>query len=318
MTEVKSIRMMPPDPAADVRSSSAVAGNGAYVPFRELEYAVIDVETTGWTPEDSGITEIGAVRVRRGEIVAEFTSLVNPGTPVPEPIAELTGISNQMLAPAPPVAAVLPGLLAFAEGCVLTAHNAPFDVGFLRAACAASGLSWPGYPVIDTVRLARQLMITPDEVPDCKLQTLAGFFGTPVQPTHRALADARATAWVLRQLLRRLDDRGITTLAALTPWLEALEAAQAAEAEARAAEAEAAQTRAGEAEPADEAKAAPVGGAAEGEAAAARPSGTVTAQVRAAEDWAVQASTGGSEVASGGSAEPAAGVPSAPEASAGR
>lgn len=236
MTEVKSIRVMPNDPAADVLGASAVAETGAYVPFHDLEYAVIDVETTGWTPEDSGITEIGAVRVRRGEIVAEFTSLVNPGTPVPEPIAELTGISDQMLAPAPPVAAVLPGLLAFAEGCVLTAHNAPFDVGFLRAACAASGLSWPGYPVIDTVRLARQLMVTPDEVPDCKLQTLAGFFGTPVQPTHRALADARATAWVLRQLLRRLDDRGITTLAALTPWLEALEAAQAAEAEARAAE----------------------------------------------------------------------------------
>jgi DNA polymerase III epsilon subunit family exonuclease len=297
MTEVKSIRVMPTDPAADVRGASAVAGTGAYVPFRDLEYAVIDVETTGWTPEDSGITEIGAVRVRRGEIVAEFTSLVNPGTPVPEPIAELTGISDQMLAPAPPVAAVLPGLLAFAEGCVLTAHNAPFDVGFLRAACAASGLSWPGYPVIDTVRLARQLMVTPDEVPDCKLQTLAGFFGTPVQPTHRALADARATAWVLRQLLRRLDDRGITTLAALTPWLEALEAAQAVEAEARAAEAEAARARTGEAEVADEAKAAPV---------------------RVDETAAVQASPAGADVASDASAEPTAAIPSTLEAGTGR
>lgn len=287
MTEVKSIPMMPTDLAA-------VAGNGAYVPFRDLEYAVIDVETTGWTPEDSGITEIGAVRVRRGEIVAEFTSLVNPGTPVPEPIAELTGISDQMLAPAPPVAAVLPGLLAFAEGCVLTAHNAPFDVGFLRAACAASGLSWPGYPVIDTVRLARQLMVTPDEVPDCKLQTLAGFFGTPVQPSHRALADARATAWVLRQLLRRLDDRGVTTLDALTPWLEALEAAQAAEAEARA-EAEAAQ--------------------AEAEAARAEAE---AAQARAGDDGAVQHRPAVAEAASGVSAGPAAGVPSAPEAGPGR
>jgi DNA polymerase III epsilon subunit family exonuclease len=281
MTEVKSVRVMPTDPAAEVRGVAAVAGNGAYVPFWDLEYAVIDVETTGWTPEDSGITEIGAVRVRRGEIVAEFTSLVNPGTPVPEPIAELTGISDQMLAPAPPVAAVLPGLLAFAEGCVLTAHNAPFDVGFLRAACAASDLSWPGYPVIDTVRLARQLMVTPDEVPDCKLQTLAEFFGTPVQPSHRALADARATAWVLRQLLRRLDNRGITTLAALTPWLEALEATQAAEAEARAAEAEAAQ--AGD-----------------------------------AEDGPVRASPAGAEVAAGAAAKPTAGVPSRPEADAGR
>jgi DNA polymerase-3 subunit epsilon len=202
------------------------------VPLADLEFAIVDVETTGWEPEDSAITEIGAVLLRRGEIVAEFTSLVNPGTPVPEPIAELTGIDDRMLAPAPPVAAVLPGLLAFSRGCVLTAHNARFDVGFLSAACAASGLPWPGYPVVDTLRLARQLMITPDEVPDCKLGTLAGFFGTPVQPSHRALADARATAWVLRQLLRRLDDHGIRTLADLLPWLAAREAAQEAAREA--------------------------------------------------------------------------------------
>jgi DNA polymerase-3 subunit epsilon len=227
MTEVKSIAATAPVPA-----SGAAEGGVAHVPFTDLEYAVVDVETTGWTPEESGITEIGAVRVRRGEIVAEFTSLVNPGAPVPEAIAELTGISDQMLAPAPLIATVLPGLLAFARGCVLTAHNAPFDVGFLRAACAASGLPWPGYPVIDTVRLARQLMITPDEVPDRKLRSLARFFGTPTQPSHRALADARATAWVLRRLLGRLEERGISTLAELMPWLEALEAAQAAEAEA--------------------------------------------------------------------------------------
>jgi DNA polymerase-3 subunit epsilon len=249
MTEVKSTEAAAPVPAADV-----LGGAVAHVPFADLEFAVVDVETTGWTPADSGITEIGAVRIRRGEIVSEFTSLVNPGTPVPEPIAELTGISDQMLALAPPVAAVLPGLLAFAHGCVLTAHNAPFDISFLGAACAASGLGWPGYPVIDTVRLARQLMVTPDEVPDCKLQTLAGFFGTPVQPSHRALADARATAWVLHQLLRRLDDRGISTLAELMPWLEALEAAQAAEAEARAAQ-EAAEAEARAAQEAAEAEA---------------------------------------------------------------
>jgi DNA polymerase III subunit epsilon len=233
MTEVKNAEAATA-PAADLQGGAV-----AHVPFTDLEYAVVDIETTGWTPEDSGITEIGAVRVRRGEIVAEFTSLVNPGAPVPEAITELTGISDQLLAPAPPVAAVLPGLLTFADGCVLTAHNAQFDVGFLRAACAVSGLSWPGYPVIDTLRLARQVMVSPDEVPDCKLRTLADFFGTPAQPSHRALADARATAWVLRQLLRRLDSRGITTIGELMPWLEALEAAQAAEAEARAAEAEA-------------------------------------------------------------------------------
>jgi DNA polymerase-3 subunit epsilon len=237
MTEVKSAR-------------------AARVPLADLEFAIVDVETTGWEPEDSAITEIGAVLLRRGEIVAEFTSLVNPGTPVPESIAELTGIDDRMLAPAPPVAAVLPGLLAFSRGCVLTAHNARFDVGFLSAACAASGLPWPGYPVVDTLRLARQLMATPDEVPDCKLGTLAGFFAAPVQPSHRALADARATAWVLRQLLRRLDGHGIGTLDDLLPWLAAREAAQEAareaarEAAAREAEAQARETeaRAGETE----------------------------------------------------------------------
>jgi DNA polymerase-3 subunit epsilon len=210
------------------------------LPLPDLEYAVVDVETTGWTPDEADITEIGAVRVRRGEVVAEFTTLVNPGTPVPGPIAELTGITDQMLAPAPAIAAVLPGLLTFAEGCVLTAHNAPFDVSFLRAACEATGRAWPELPVIDTVRLARQLMVTPDEVPDCKLGTLAGFFGTPVQPSHRALADARATATVLGHLLQRLADRGITTMDELVPWLEALEAAQAAEAAEAVAVAEAA------------------------------------------------------------------------------
>lgn len=220
--------------AAGIAAELVSGGAVAHVPFADLEFAIVDVETTGWDPEDSGITEIGAVRVRCGQIVAEFTSLVNPGAPVPEPIAELTGISDTMLAPAPPVAAVLPGLLAFARNCVLAAHNARFDVGFLSAACASAAVPWPGYPVVDTLRLARQLMVTPDEVPDCKLGTLAEFFGTPVQPSHRALADARATAWVLRQLLRRLDDRGIATLADLMPWLEAREAAQAAEAEAEA------------------------------------------------------------------------------------
>jgi DNA polymerase-3 subunit epsilon len=216
----------------------------AQLPLTDLEYAVVDVETTGWTPDEAGITEIGAVRVRRGEVVAEFTTLVNPGTPVPEQIAELTGITDQMLAPAPAIAAVLPGLLTFAEGCVLTAHNAPFDVSFLRAACEATGLTWPELAVVDTVRLARQLMTTPDEVPDCKLGTLADFFGTPVQPSHRALADARATATVLGHLLQRLAGRGIMTMGELTPWLDALEAAQAAAAAEAAAEAAAAEARA--------------------------------------------------------------------------
>jgi DNA polymerase III subunit epsilon len=188
------------------------AGLGPAEPqIAELEFAVIDLETTGWSPGAAAITEIAAVRVRDGRRRGEFASLVNPGVPVPPGIKDLTGISDWMLAAAPRLSTVLPGLLDFADGCVLVAHNAPFDIGFLRAACAECGLAWPRFTVLDTVMLARQLM-DPDEVPDCKLGTLAGFFRARSAPSHRALADARATADVLGWLIRRLTHHGIRTL----------------------------------------------------------------------------------------------------------
>jgi DNA polymerase III epsilon subunit family exonuclease len=216
--------------AAGVGMGLASAGPGgsglgglAEVDLGLLEFAVVDLETTGWSPEQAAITEIGAVRVRadarRGEFVrqGEFASLVNPGTPVPPGIADLTGITDWMLAAAPRLGAVLPGLLDFAQGCVLVAHNAPFDLGFLVAGCGDLGLAWPGFTVLDTVMLARRVM-DPDEVPDCKLGTLAGFFGARTAPNHRALADARATADVLSWLIRRLTHRGIRTLRQLSAW----------------------------------------------------------------------------------------------------
>ena len=193
------------------------AAEGAEAGVAGLEFAVIDLETTGWSPGAAAITEVAAVRVRGGRRQGEFASLVNPGVPVPPGIEELTGISDLMLAAAPRLPAVLPGLLDFADGCVLVAHNAPFDVGFLRAACAECGLAWPGFTVLDTVMLARQLM-DPDEVPDCKLGTLAGFFRARTAPSHRALADARATADVLGWLIRRLTHHGIRTLDQLREW----------------------------------------------------------------------------------------------------
>jgi DNA polymerase-3 subunit epsilon len=189
----------------------------AQLELAALEFAVVDLETTGWSPEAAAITEIGAVRVRGGRRQGEFASLVNPGTTVPPGIADLTGITDWMLASAPKIAAVLPGLLNFAQGCVLVAHNAPFDLGFLLAACEDCGLAWPGFTVLDTVMLARQVM-DPDEIPDCKLGTLAGFFGARTAPCHRALADARATADVLGWLIRRLAHRGVRTLGELSAW----------------------------------------------------------------------------------------------------
>jgi DNA polymerase-3 subunit epsilon len=191
-------------------------------PLADLDFAVVDVETTGWSPLDAAITEVGAVRVRGGQVLGEITMLVNPGTPVPPGIFGLTGISDHLLLQAPPAGRVLPALLAFAGGCVLTAHNASFDVGFLSAACRSAGLGWPAFPVLDTVALARAVL-GPGEVPDCKLGTLAAFFGVPVVPSHRALADAQATAAVLTILLNRASDRGIVTFCQLTSWLAELE-----------------------------------------------------------------------------------------------
>jgi DNA polymerase-3 subunit epsilon len=195
-------------------AAEAATAPGQRRPFDEIDFIVVDVETTGWRPGEARITEIGAVRVSAGQLLGQFSSLINPGAAIPERITALTGIDDAMVAAAPPLAEVLPTFLAFARGGVLTAHNAPFDVGFLTAACQACDLPWPDFPVLDTVELARWVL-GEDEVPNCKLSTLAAFFGAQTTPRHRALADALATADVLMGLLSRLRAAGVSTLAEL-------------------------------------------------------------------------------------------------------
>jgi DNA polymerase III subunit epsilon len=184
-------------------------------PLASVDFVIVDVETTGWLPEEASITEIGAVRIGDGRPPVEFSALVNPGHPIPADITALTGITDAMVSHAPPIGAILPGFLAFARGCVLTAHNAPFDIGFLTAACGHCRIPWPAFPVLDTAALARSVL-DETEVPDCKLATLACFFGARTRPCHRALADARATADVLRGLLARLASAGVCTLAEIS------------------------------------------------------------------------------------------------------
>ncbi|MGF0117077.1 DEDD exonuclease domain-containing protein [Promicromonospora sp. Marseille-Q5078] len=179
--------------------------------LRDVTFVVVDLETTGGRAADGGITEIGAVKVRGGEVLGELQSLVDPGHPVPAFIARLTGITTAMVATAPALDLVLPSFLEFARDAVLVAHNAPFDVGFLRAACDRLGYDWPGFRVVDTVPLARRV-VTRDEAPNHKLSTLAALFRARVTPEHRALADARATVDVLHALLERLAPLGITHL----------------------------------------------------------------------------------------------------------
>jgi len=191
----------------------------------EVTFVVVDLETTGGAPVDAGITEIGAVKVRGGVVIGEYQTLVNPGMHIPPFVAALTGITDAVVANAPTVRAVLPGFLEFTRNCVLVAHNAPYDVGFLKGACAKHGYDWPEPRVVDTARLAR-VALHRDEVANCKLATLAAHFRTTVRPTHRAFDDARATADVLHGLFARMGDLGINTLEDLKDFSSRVSVAQ--------------------------------------------------------------------------------------------
>ncbi len=183
-------------------------------PLAEVTFVVVDLETTGQAPGAAAITEIGAVKVRGGEVLGEFQTLVNPGVPIPPMITVLTGITTAMVLPAPRIDSALPAFLEFAgfhSGAVLVAHNARFDVSFLRAASTELGHPWPGPVVVDTLALARRAL-TRDEVPNFKLATLARVFAADTAPDHRALSDARATTDVLHRLLERLAPLGLSHL----------------------------------------------------------------------------------------------------------
>lgn len=180
----------------------------------DTTFVVVDLETTGGSHSSAAITEIGAVKIRGGEIIGEFQTLVNPESPIPAFITVLTGITDAMVVEAPTIGAALFSFLEFAGSpneTVLIAHNAPFDIGFLKSAATQCATPWPNYQVLDTARIARYV-VTRDEAPNCKLSTLATFFGATTNPDHRALSDARATVDVFHGILDRLGSFGVTTL----------------------------------------------------------------------------------------------------------
>ncbi len=173
----------------------------------ETTFAVLDLETSGGSPRlGAGITEIGVVKVKGGEVLGTFQSFVDPGHSLPVFITQLTGISDQMLISAPFIDEILPTLFEFlgsADETVVVAHNSPFDLSFLKAASKTHDIDWPEYLTVDTARLARAVLDR-DEVINCKLSTLAEFFGASTSPNHRALDDALATVDVLHGLIERL------------------------------------------------------------------------------------------------------------------
>ncbi|MBM7776439.1 DNA polymerase-3 subunit epsilon [Actinokineospora baliensis] len=194
-------------------------------PLRDTTFVVFDLETTGGSAEQDAITEFGAVKVRGGEVLGEFATLVDPGRGIPPEIVAITGITDAMVYTAPRVEEVLPAFLEFAAGSVLVAHNAGFDVGFIKAACQRLGYHWPKPAVVCTVRLGRRVL-TREEAPSCKLSALAQLFRASTTPIHRALADARATVDVLHGLLERVGSLGVQSLEELLDYIPEVTAAQ--------------------------------------------------------------------------------------------
>ncbi|HEX7166642.1 MAG TPA: exonuclease domain-containing protein, partial [Acidimicrobiales bacterium] len=179
-------------------------------PLCDVTFVVLDLETTGGSPANDEITEVGAIKFRGGECLGTFQTLVNPGVAIPREIVYLTGITEAMVGPAPRIDEVLPAFLEFIGEGVVVGHNVRFDMGFLQANLVRRGYARLRNTVVDTCGLARRLVR--DEVPNCTLATLARHFRTATDPCHRALDDAKATAELLHCLLERAGTLGVLAL----------------------------------------------------------------------------------------------------------
>ncbi len=171
-------------------------------------FVVFDIETTGFSPEKNKIIEIGAVKVDDGKIIDRFSVFVNPDEPIPFEIEQLTGINDNMLLGAGKIDEVLPKFLDFCGDCALAAHNASFDVSFIKYQAKRLGLPF-GPTVLDTVELARYLLPALNRY---KLDTVAKALGVSLENHHRAVDDAGATAEIFVKFIQMLRERGVKDL----------------------------------------------------------------------------------------------------------
>jgi DNA polymerase-3 subunit epsilon len=203
----------------DGRGCWSLAGE-APVPAEELgnlTYAVVDVETTGGSPERGHrITEIAVVEVRAGVISKDFQTLVNPGRPIPLRVSELTGITDEMVVGAPFFEDVAEELLRWLDGRVFVAHNVSFDWRFVSAQLGDAIGFVPDGPRLCTIQLARRLA---SGLPRRNLDSLAKHFEIPIHSRHRAYGDALATARILLRLLDEAQGRGVRDLGSLQELL---------------------------------------------------------------------------------------------------
>jgi DNA polymerase III subunit epsilon len=178
-------------------------------------FTVVDLETTGGSTEDR-ILEVGAVRVERNRLTREFSSLVNPGIPIPPFVSSMTGIKESMIAHAPSFDQIAEEFLAFLGDSVVVAHNLPFDLGFLNRSLSRSRQLVLRNSCLCTVRLGRRLL---SHLPDRRLDTVAEHYGISIGERHRGLGDARATARILIRFLQVLAERGIQRMDQLELFL---------------------------------------------------------------------------------------------------
>ncbi len=190
-----------------VDDTARAAYRGEDVTFED-EFVVFDIETTGLSPTACKITEIGAVLFKKGEVLDRFSVFVNPETPIPQNIVELTGITDEMVADAETIDAVLPKFLDFIGDRMLVAHNASFDTGFIRHACETCHLPFNN-PYLDTVAMSR--FMNPD-LKNHKLDTLAKFYNLGNFNHHRACDDAEMLAMIFSCMTSRLIEEGINNI----------------------------------------------------------------------------------------------------------
>lgn len=174
--------------------------------YTDNSYVVFDIETTGLNPQSEMITEIGAVKIVNGRIVDTFAQLINPGRPIPPKITELTGISDDMVADKPDITEILPKFLFFCGDCIVVAHNAKFDTGFIRIQAARQELEFKNR-VEDTLELSRELF--PNEKSH-KLNNVAERLDVSLENHHRAVDDATAAAEIFIKLMQIKEERNKT------------------------------------------------------------------------------------------------------------
>lgn len=181
----------------------------------EIKFACLDTETTGLSPLEGGkICEIAVSVSQGGRVVEEFSSLVNPGMPMHPDVVAIHGITNEMVASAPSFGQLLPKLLSLLDGGVIVAHNAEFDVNFLKSEFAQCGMRFPPYPVVDTLKLARKS----GKFVKNNLGCIAAELGINPQGWHRAMADTKMAEQIFYYFLTILSKHGVRTLEQLEPF----------------------------------------------------------------------------------------------------